>query len=300
MLNLKRYLILLLLIIIGNKFCSQELEPRSYSVIPKNTNVMLLGYSLSNGAIVTDATSPIQDFNVVSHTLTPGYLRTFSLFGKLARVNVVIPYVHMSGDVKVNGRDTSGTRTGFADTRFRIGVNIFGSPALSPQEYQKFKEETVLGVSIVGCIPTGQYDKTKLVNLGSNRWAIKPEIGFSYGYDRFYFELFGGAWLFTSNNEFLQTKKLEQDPIYSLQAHTIYIFPFHIWIGIDAAYYYGGRSKINGSYQNDLMNNARLGCVLGVPINVNHSFKFQAHTALETRIGSSYTIFSLVYQYVWF
>lgn len=27
--------------------------------------------------------------------------------------------------------------------------------------------------------PTGQYDPTKLVNNGSNRWAFKPKFGYS-------------------------------------------------------------------------------------------------------------------------
>jgi hypothetical protein len=285
---------------ICNQTYSQELEPRSYSVIPKNTNIAIIGYSLSSGAIITDATSPFEDFNVVSHTATAGYLRTFALFGKLARVSILIPFVYMSGNVKVNGNDTTGTRTGFADARFKIGVNIFGSPALAPKDYQKFKEQTVLGASLVVSIPTGQYDKTKIVNLGANRWAFKPEIGFSYGYNRFFFETFAGVWLITSNNEFLQTKKLLQDPIYGLQAHVLYIFPFHLWIGLDGVYYYGGRSRINGLYQNDLMENSRIGGVLGVPINVHHSFKLQAHTGLETRSGNSFTIYSLAYQYVWF
>ena len=28
-------------------------------------------------------------------------------------------------------------------------------------------------------IPAGQYDRTKLVNLGANRWSFKPEAGIS-------------------------------------------------------------------------------------------------------------------------
>ena len=279
---------------------SQELEPRNYSVLPKNLNGIAVGYSLSSGAIVTDATSPLSDFSVVSHSVMIGAVRTFSLFGKLARIQAILPFVYMSGDVKVNGRDTSGTKTGLGDPRIRIGVNILGSPVLSPNEYQKFKEETVLGASLVVSLPAGNYDNSKLVNLGSNRWGFKPEIGFSYAYDRFYFELFGGVWLFTSNNEFLQTKKMKQDPIYSVQAHALYVFSRGIWFGVNGNYFYGGKSQIDGIYRDDIMKNSRIGCVLGYSINAFHSFKLQAHTGIETASGSSYSIFSLVYQFIWF
>lgn len=290
----------IIFIISGSLSYSQELEPRNYSVIPKDVKGLAFGYSLSSGSIVTDATSPLSDFDVISHSVSAGAFRSFGIFGKLARVQFSIPFVYMSGDLKVNGKDTTGTRTGFADSRFRIGVNIFGSPALSPIEYQKFKEETVLGASVVVSIPTGQYDNNKLINLGSNRWGFKPEIGFSYGYNRFYFEVYSGVWFFTANNEFFKTNTMEQDPILSLQAHTIYVFPSGIWLGLDGSYFYGGKSLINGSYQNDLMNNSRLGGVLGYPINVNHSLKIQAHTGLTTFTGSSYTVFTLLYQYIWF
>ncbi len=279
---------------------SQELEPRSYSVIPKDLNGLVLGYSYSNGAIITEGTSPLNDFNVISHAVVIGGLRSFGLFGKLARVQASIPFVSMSGDVKVNDRDTSGSRTGLADANFRIGINLFGSPAMSPKEFFRFKEEAVLGTSVVVSIPIGQYDKTKLINLGSNRWGFKPEIGFSYGYKNFYFETFTGVWFFTANNEYYKGTTLKRDPIFSLQAHTLYIFPSKLWIGLDLTYFSGGKSQINDVYKNDFMENTRFGGVIGYPINSNHSLKFQVHTGINTAIGTNYTILTLAYQYIWF
>lgn len=292
--------ILIALSIIYNVSFSQELEPRSYSVVPKKTSGVLLGYSFSSGAIVTDATSPLTDFSIVAHSFTAGGVRTMGIFGRLARIQMLIPYVLMSGDLKYKGKDTSGVRSGFADARIKFGVNIFGSPALSPKEFQRFKEETVLGTSIVISVPTGQYDNSKIVNLGANRWGFKPEIGFSYGYDKFYFEMYSGIWFFTPNSEYLKTNTLKQDPIFNFQAHTLYMFPSKIWLGIDLNYFSGGQSSINGIYNNDMLHNSRFGGVIGYPISKNHSLKFQAHTGLTTSSGSNYTILTLAYQYIWF
>ena len=290
----------IIFIISGSLSYSQELEPRGYSVIPKDVKGLAFGYSLSSGAIVTDATSPFSDFDVISHSAYAGAFRSFGIFGKLARAQFSVPFVYMSGDLKVNGKDTTGTRIGFGDARFRLGVNIFGSPALSPKDFKKFKEEVVLGTSVVVSIPTGQYDNTKIINLGSNRWGFKPEIGFSYGYNRFYFEMYSGVWLFTPNNEYLQTKTLKQDPIISLQAHIIYTFRSNIWLGLDGNYFFGGKSQIDGIYQKDIMKNSRFGGVVGYSFDANHSLKFQAHTGVVTFTGSSYTVFTLLYQYIWF
>jgi hypothetical protein len=288
------------LILSANLAYSQELEPRNYSVIPKNLNGLIAGYSLSDGSILTDGTSPITDFDVTTHTITLGGVRTFGIFGKLGKVQLSVPFAFMSGDLKVNGKDTSGTRTGFADARFRLGINIFGSPAMEPKDYLKFKEEMVLGASVVVSIPTGQYMEDKIVNLGSNRWGFKPEIGFSYNYKRFYIELYSGVWFFTPNNEYVKTNTLKQEPILSLQAHTIFTFKSGIWLGLDGNYFWGGQSELNGVSKDDQLRNSRFGGVIGYPINMNHSIKLQAHTGVETAIGQSYTTVSLGYQYIWF
>lgn len=287
-------------ILCGSISYSQELEPRNYSVIPKNLNGVLLGYTFSDGSIVTDATSPFTDFDVTTHTITLGGVRTFGIFGKLGRVQLMVPFAFMSGDLKVNGKDTAGTRTGFADARFRVGVNIFGSPALEPKDYQKFNEETVLGASVVVSVPVGQYYEDKYVNLGSNRWGFKPEIGFSYNYNRFYGELYSGVWFFTPNNEYAKTNTLKQEPIISLQAHIIYTFKSKIWLGLDGNYFWGGQTEINGVSKDDQIRNSRFGGVIGYPITPKHSLKFQVHTGVETNIGQGYTTFSLGYQYIWF
>lgn len=294
------YLLTLLVLLTAGISFAQELEPRAYSVIPKDVNALSFSYTYSDGAIITDATSPLKDFSTVTHNIAGAYIHTFSFFGKLARVQYGIPFVFMAGDLKVNGRDTSGTRTGFADSRLRIGVNIFGSPALAPKDFMKFKEEAVFGASIVVSLPTGQYYDSKIINLGSNRWGFKPEIGFSYGIDRFYFEVNTGVWFFTANNHYLTNKSFTQDPIYGVQIHTLYTFKSGLWFGANGNYYYGGKAYVNDFQQGSPLENSRIGAVLGYPITPKHSIKFQAHTGLEAQSGTNYSVFTLAYQYIWF
>ena len=279
---------------------AQEIEPRAYTNVPAGLNAAAFAYSLSSGNILTDPTLPLQDLNVTTHIPTIIYLRTFNIFGKLGRAQVMIPYAFLAGDAKLAGIDTSGTRRGFADARIRLGVNIFGSPALSLKEFQRFQQTTIFGASVVVSVPIGQYDNTKLINLGSNRWGIKPEIGFSHQHHRLYFEMYAGIWFSTKNLDFLQTLTLEQEPIFSFQWHVGYIFKSGIWLAIDGAHVNGGKTKIDGVYSDSFQRNWRLGGSLSVPLGRQHSIKVLYHSGIWTRFGGDFDIFTLAYQYIWF
>ncbi|HMS65554.1 MAG TPA: transporter [Ignavibacteria bacterium] len=279
---------------------SQEMEPRNYSSVPVGLNVAVLSYSYSTGDIVADASSPIKELDLSSNTVAIGYLRSFGLFGKLCKIQVGIPYVFLDGNAKLNGRDTSGTRSGLADSRIKFVFDLIGARALAPKEFVKHKEKFVFGTSLSVSVPTGQYYEDKLINLGSNRWGFKPEIGASYNTGPLFFELFTGVWLFTKNSDFLETNTVQQDPIFSLQGHISYLFPSKIWVALNSVYVNGGETKLNNVNKNDFQSNFRTGVTLSVPINMNNSIKANFSKGVATRAGGDFTIYSLTYQYMWF
>src|SRR5215831_12186583 len=82
---------------------SQDLEPRSYANLPKGLSAINVLYSLSNGNVISDPSLPISDFKITVQTLGASYFHTFALANKLARVQVILPYVHMSGNLKLDG-----------------------------------------------------------------------------------------------------------------------------------------------------------------------------------------------------
>ncbi|HMS32890.1 MAG TPA: transporter [Ignavibacteria bacterium] len=291
--------IFLQLIYISN-LKSQEIEPRFYANIPKGFNALALAYTYSNGDIVTEGTSPIQDLKISSNTPVLGYVRTFSLFKCLSRIQVNIPYTFLSGNAQLRGKDTSATRSGFSDARVRFGINFYGSPALSPAEFVKYKQGRIIGSSLVISVPIGQYYPEKLINLGSNRWGFKPEVGISNNFNRFFVEAYAGVWLYTKNNEYLKTNTLSQNPLLSFQFHVSYLFPNFMWVAINSNYSNGGQTSLNGKSNNDYQNNVRIGVTYSTPITKNLSAKLQYHSAAETRSGGNYKIFALTLQYTWF
>jgi hypothetical protein len=68
---------------------SQDMEPRSYAVVPTGLHAAAFSYTYSNGNVITDGSSPVQDLKVTNNVLNLGYVQTFTLFNKLSRVAVI-------------------------------------------------------------------------------------------------------------------------------------------------------------------------------------------------------------------
>lgn len=278
---------------------SQDLEPRAYANVPKKLNVAAFGYVFMDGNVVTEPSLPISDFKIQSHNIAASYIRTFGLANKLARIQVSLPFTFMDGSALVAGDLVTGSRTGFADTKVRFGVNLLGSPALDKSEFRAFQQKTILGVSLVTSIPTGRYYDDKRVNIGTNRWGIKPEIGISKRFAHVYAEAYGGVWFYTDNNDFLG-KKMEQKPTYSLQAHASYYFKNQMWVGFNTTWFFGGKTIIDGVSEASQIDNWRVGGTFSTPIAKGQSIRFQYHVGAFTNNGLDYYALSAVYQYSFF
>lgn len=297
---MKHYLLLIFFCLFSFSVFTQDLEPRSYANLPKGLNAINVLYSLAHGNVIADPSLPIKDFEISTHGLGAAYVHTFGFAKKLARVQVVVPFIHMSGNLKLNGADTSGVRTGFGDTRIRLGINLIGSPALDKKDFRNYQQKTIVGVSLVASVPTGLYYDEKRINIGSHRWALKPEIGVSRRFKRVYAEAYAGCWFYTNNNEFLIDKTLQQNPVLSFQAHACYYFKNQMWIGFDGNWFNGGKTIVDNVASGDLRDNYRVGATWSVPLAAKHSLKFQFHVGAFTNTGYDYDAASIGYQFVFF
>jgi len=147
--------------------------------------------------------------------------------------------------------------------------------------------------------PWSQYDDSKLVNIGTNRWSFKPEVGISKAIGQWTVEGTAAATFYTDNSDFFGGKTLSQDPLYSLQGHVIYGFRSGIWASFDTTYFAGGRTTVNGVRNSDLLQNWRLGATLALPVNRENSIKFYASSGMSARTGNSYDLVGVAWQYRW-
>ena len=161
------------------------------------------------------------------------------------------------------------------------------------------KQDFIVGGSLQVSVPAGQYDPDKLVNIGTNRWFFKPELGVSKAWGRLIVELMAGVTIYTDNDEFLGNQTREQAPLYSVQGHVIYSFPFGIWAALDATFYTGGRTTVAGVKSDDRQANSRLGATVSFPVSRHNSVKLYASTGATARTGTNFTTAGAAWQFRW-
>ena len=287
------------LLFVAARAHSGEIEPRAYVNTPVGINFLLAGYAYTDGGLSTAGSSPIKDANLKMNTGVLAYARSLDVWGSSGKFDVIVPYSQLSGTAMVEGQPRERDVSGFHDPLFRFSVNFYGAPALSLIEFANYKQDVIIGASVQVSAPLGQYDKDKLVNLGNNRWFVKPDIGISKAWGAFTLELSAGVIFFSNNDDYFGGKKLEQDPVCSTQVHATYNIGGGVWVALSGNNDYGGHTTINGVRSDDLMNNSRVGATVALPVNRNNSIKLYASSSVHTTSGKDYNLGGIVWQYRW-
>ena len=223
-----------LLVFAGASAGAADLEPRAYSNAPVGLNFLIAGYGHSQGGLSTDAL-PIEDAQLRINTEAFAYARTLDLGGNSGKFDVVVPFAGLSGSALIAGQPQERNVSGLLDPRMRLSVNFYGSPALSMQDFGKYRQDLIIGASVQVAAPLGQYDPSRLINLGNHRWFIKPEIGISKAIGALTLELSEGVTFYTTNDNYYGGKTLEQAPLSATQVHIVYDFGHGVWGAFDQA-----------------------------------------------------------------
>lgn len=280
---------------------AQDLEPRAYSVSPTGTNFVVIGYGYSSGSLLFDPSLPIANASAQINTVSAGYFRSISLLGRSANFTVAAPYSwgNLQGDYF--DQHLQAYRSGLRDPVARLAINLYGAPAMDLVDFASYRQRTNIGFSLTVAAPTGQYDPAKLVNIGTNKWSYRPEIGLSRALGRsrrLILDVYFGVWLFSTNNEFVG-KTRTQDPMYNTQFHLSYNIRRRLWAAFDANFYRGGETSVNGVPRNDRQSNSRVGGTIAVPVTRRQSLKFAYSSGAYVTLGGAFRQVSAAYQYMW-
>jgi hypothetical protein len=277
---------------------AQDLEPRAYSNVPVGVDFLVVGYGYTEGAVSTDPALPIEDAKLAQSISLMAWSRSFGLLGRLAKIDLIAPYSWLSGSARVAGEEIERHVSGLGDPRLRLTWIFHGAPALSFEEWRRRTEDLVAGASVQVAAPAGQYDDDRVVNLGANRWAVKPELGIAKTWGPVSLELASAVTFFQDNRDFLgQTR--EQDPLYAFQAHLVYSFRRALWVALDGTYYLGGRTRVGGIRNDDLQRSTRTGVTSSMPLTARQSLKLYASTGVSTRVGGDWNTVGLAWQIRW-
>ena len=278
---------------------AQDLEPRNYQNAPIGLNFLVAGYGFSEGSVLFDPAVALDNADLEIDGPLLGFARILEIAGQSAKVDAAIGRVCLDGSADFQGQRVSRSVCGTTDAKMRLAVNFLGAPALRAAEFGSYRQDLIAGASFMVSAPVGQYDPARLVNIGTNRWSARAEIGMSKLLGRWILELALAGNYFEENDEFFGGNTRSQEEIWSLQGHLVRSFMSGVWFAIDATHYEGGRTTTNGITNNDLQSNRRLGLTLSLPINRRQSVKLGWSSGVSTRTGTDFDLYAVAWQYRW-
>ena len=291
---------------LASALSAQDLAPRAYVISPLHSNAFTLTYSFYKGDILLDGALPVNNATGSISIPTFTYYHSFDFLGRSANIVASLPYGvgDFHGNV-VASTKTYAYRSGLMDSVFRFAINLKGGPAMNVEEFRKWTEKTVIGVSLKVIVPTGQYDSSRPLNWGTNRGSFKPEVGYSRRWGHWVLDGYGAVWLFTQNNTFFtfpppaeqtQTEK----PILACETHLSYDVKPRLWVSLDGNFWYGGRTTVGGVQNaHTLQSNSRIGLTLSAPFTKHQSLKLSYNAGAYINYGGDYHNVSLAWQYSW-
>lgn len=297
----------LCLLIMCDSIHAQDLAPRAYIITPVGSNAAIFTYSFFDGDLLFDNTVPITGATARVSVPIFSYFHALRFFGRSGNFTASLPYGvgHVRGTVL--DHETTAYRSGLFDTNFRFSLNLRGGPAMDAGDFKKWRQKMLIGASFRVVLPTGQYDPTKLINYGANRWAFKPEVGISRRWGHWVVDSYAATWFFTRNREFFSnnqfspgTNTQSQKPIAAFEGHLSYDVKPRFWASLDGNFWIGGRTSINGvENPNSLQRNSRIGTTVSLPVSRHQSLKFSYNRGAYIRYGGNFNNVAIAWQYSW-
>lgn len=278
---------------------AQEIEPRTYANTPVGMNFLAVGYSYSSGNVFMDPSLPIEDLDARLNIAFARYIRTFSLFGASAKIKALVPWSSGHWDGFLDGEYRTRDASGFADARLGLDVLLVGAPVLEPAEFAGYEQKSVVGLRFDLVMPSGQYDSSKLINLGSNRWALHTEVGLSKTWGKWTLEVAGGAWLYTDNGDFYGENTLSQDPFFVAKVNAVRAIRPGLWWAVGMGYGQGGRTYVDDVPRDTKQKNWRLTAIVVFPLAPNQGLSLTVASGRTFQAGPDFDVVALAYQFAW-
>jgi hypothetical protein len=286
----------------------QDLAPRAYVITPIHTNAVVVSYSFFTGNLDLGAGLPITDAKATANVPSLSIFHSFNFFGRNANFNASLPYGVANFNGKLLSTQTNVYRSGLLDSVYRFSVNLYGGPAMDGRQYMKWRQKTLVGVSLRVYAPTGQYDSTKLINLGTDRWAFKPELGYSRRFGHWVVDAYGGVSFYTTVAKFFSQNQFNpgitsktQAPIAAFEGHLSYDVKPRLWVSFDGNFWRGGTATLNGvENPTTEQRNSRIGGTVSVPMTKHQALKCTYNNGAYIKYGGNFQNISVGWQYSWY
>jgi hypothetical protein len=264
-------------------------SPRASAQVPARFYWKSLSGATAVPVIVNSISGNTNPFDP-AHIVTPGatidatlviggYARTFTLFDRAALAAVLLPMGRISGEVVAGNQSVAQTARGFGDPTFELDFNLIGPPAQKNLvDVVRYEPGFSLDVIVDLAVPIGEYDNTRSLNLGQNRWygrvgaPVVWQLGSWVPGRRTTLEILPAVWFFGTNDDYVG-KTLETDPMVQVDAHLTRDFTDHVWGSLDGVWYTGGQASVEG-VEGEKLDNLGVGLTLGYQLNHSMALTF--------------------------
>ncbi len=281
---------------------AQDLAPRAYIITPVRSNAVTVTWAFYDGGINVAGAIPVTATGTYNVPIL-SYYHSLSFFGRSANITASLPYGVGTFKATAPGRQVSAYRSGLLDIGVRLSVNLKGGPAMRMEQFSKWKQRTILGASLRVIAPSGQYNPSHLVNWGINRWAFKPEIGYSRRWTNWVLDGYGGAWFYTTNPadfHIPSSAPQTEEPIGSFEGHLSRDFGRGTWVSLDGNFWWGGVTTLDGIRNPATrQTSSRVGVTFAYRVAKHQSIKVSYSGGTYIRYGGDYQNISFAWQYSW-
>jgi len=263
---------------------------RAFHLLPENTNVI----SLTATHVHTERDG--NDFGAT--VVTPSYQRSIDVFGNAGTLLIGLPVGSLSASLATPlGSVELDTDPAQGDLFLGAMLGLIGSPTLSPMDYAQYKPGFRASVAARLFLPTGDYDSSRFLNLGGNRWSLQASLPISYvlgdtmiDENLTTFEIMPVVQIFGDNDDpFGPAGVVSQDPLFALEGHVTRNFGRTLWASLDGTYKRGGETSADGVANGDAQESLSLGATLGLSLSPSLALRFSYDEVVHSNVANSAT-----------
>lgn len=231
---------------------AQDDGARLYMVIPDKTTIASMRLHHLHSNLAVDPGVIAQGDHLDTTLLVFQFVQTLKIAGGQSSVFFVLPVSHIKPDyAQPAGAPDSVSGLGDAQLGFVLGVH--GTPALAPEAYAEHKPGLAVNLLAKVFFPTGDYEATRSINVGANRWALRLGIPVVYGVGERMadphlttVEVMPTVTFFGRNDDPMAADSTKQKPLFVLEAHLTRGFSRRFWASLDLLWRRGGEVEIDG------------------------------------------------------
>jgi hypothetical protein len=259
------------LVLPPTKILAQAEPATTWLLAPNNLTALSFQYLDLETNLTPSYDVVLANGNVEINAFVVPLARTFSVGGRLAQVFISPTFGNLNASVNINDLPGFGDididpntfeiidKNGMMDSQVNFRLGLHNAPAMNIIEFsqweRKFQVYALLGITV----PTGEYDSSRRINLGSNRWAFRLGVPMvvplnSNNQRPAHWEFTPNLYLFTNNSDPFVGDTKKQKPMISLQNHLSKNFTPKFYAALDFGYKYGGVTEIDNLPKGETIN----------------------------------------------